>query len=126
MQISIQAQGFRLTPALSEYVKRRLWFALSRSSEKIHRINVWLADINGPRGGIDKRCRLEVRMPKQPAVMIEQFDSDMYTAISRSAATAGRRVMGKLKRGKLVRGGKRVSEFDTAQELTDSDLNTQS
>jgi ribosome-associated translation inhibitor RaiA len=108
MQISIQAQGFRMTPALSEHVKRRLSFALSRSSEQIQRINVWLADVNGPRGGIDKCCRLEVRLPRQGSLMVEQFDSDMYAAISRSAATAGRRVTGQLKRSKLFKRGRKA------------------
>jgi len=116
MQISIQSQGFRLTPALSEHVKRRLWFALSRSSEQVQRINVWLADINGPRGGVDKRCRLEIRLPRQAALMVEQSDSDMYTAINRSAATAGRRVIGKLKRGKLFKRGSKINALPSIEE----------
>ena len=113
MQISIQSHGFKLTPALSEHVKRRLGFALSRSSEQIRRVDVWLADVNGPRGGVDKRCRLAIKLPRQPAMMIEQSDSDMYAAISRSAATAGRRVIGKLKRSKMIRTGRRISGFET-------------
>lgn len=107
MQTIIHARGFKLSKGLAEHIKRRLQFALSRSSDQIRRVQVRLADVNGPRGGVDKRCSIEVQLERQPAVVIEQMDSDLYAAISHSAARAGRRVAGKLKRVKSIRSQRR-------------------
>jgi len=120
MNMMIHAQGFKLTEGLTEHVKRRLRFALSRSSEQIQRVKVRLADINGPRGGVDKRCRIEIQLPNQPALMIEQLDSDMYAAISRSAARAERRVIGRLKRKQFTRVQRYPYELEP-QEATATD-----
>ena len=117
MNMMIQAQGFKLTEGLTEHAKRRLRFALSRSSEQIQRVKVRLTDINGPRGGVDKRCRIEIQIPSQPALMIEQLDSDMYVAISRSAARAERRVIGHLKRKQFTRSPRNTYGFEP-QEAT--------
>ena len=44
--------------ALREYVVRRLSFVLRRFSHRIRRLTVRLADVNGPRGGLDSRCSI--------------------------------------------------------------------
>jgi ribosomal subunit interface protein len=98
MQIKIHAQGFTLTSSLREHVTRRLTFALSRFDDRITRISVRLADVNGPRGGRDKHCRLRIRLPRWPELIVEDIDTDMYAAVSRSAARAGRHVARKLAR----------------------------
>ena len=61
MQIDIHAQGFSLTGTLRDYTERRLRFALARAAERVRQIKVRFSDINGPRGGIDKRCRIQQR-----------------------------------------------------------------
>ena len=63
MKIEIQALNFSLTRAMRMYIERRLGFALSRGYRHVNRILVRLSDINGPRGGNDKRCHLEVIPP---------------------------------------------------------------
>ena len=92
MQITIQARSFSLTGALSNYVKRRLGFALSNHGEHIQHIMVRLSDINGPRGGKDKQCQLLVLLDQLPDVFIEDIEADMYVAIDRAADRAGRTV----------------------------------
>jgi hypothetical protein len=60
MQIDIQSNGFTLTEALREYTHRRLCFALVHCEETIRRVTVRLSDINGPRGGTDKCCHIQL------------------------------------------------------------------
>lgn len=92
MQINIQAENFPLTSALRGHVERRLGFALSTRDEHIQSVNVRLSDINGPRGGDDKRCRIMVVLPHLPDVVIEDTMSNLYSAIDRAADRAGRTV----------------------------------
>ena len=58
MKFGIQGRHIELTAALLAHVERRLRFALSRFGQKIRLAAVQLADLNGPRGGLDKQCRV--------------------------------------------------------------------
>jgi putative sigma-54 modulation protein len=98
MQIDIQARDFSLTKALRNHVERRLGFALSTRYDRIKRILVRLSDINGPRGGNDKRCQLHVVMTGQADVIIEDTQANLYAAINRAADRASRAVTRKLVR----------------------------
>ena len=55
MQIEIHAHDFLLTEGLRAHVERRFQFAMSRFQNYVLRVSVRLSDINGPRGGVDKR-----------------------------------------------------------------------
>jgi len=98
MRIDIQGQGFRLTAALLDHTERRLRFALTRTSDRIKRVVVRLGDANGPRGGEDKFCKIEVVLEDAPAVLIEDAGADLYAAIDRAAERAGRNVAKRVER----------------------------
>ena len=90
MQIDIQCRGFDLTESLRDYTSKRLAYSLSHGESHIKRISVRLSDINGPKGGEDKRCHVELRLLGLPEIVIEETQSDLYAAISRAAERAGR------------------------------------
>lgn len=98
MQIDIQSRNFSLTSALRGHVERRLGFALSTRDDHIMRIVVRLSDINGPRGGADKCCHIQVLLSHLPDVVIEDTEVDIYAAIDRAADRAGRTVGRRLAR----------------------------
>ncbi len=98
MLIDIQARDFSLTPALRSHVRRRLGFALSKCDDRIHRVLVRLSDINGPRGGNDKCCQLQVVMPGLADVVVADTQANLYVAIDRAAGRASRVVARKLAR----------------------------
>ena len=101
MQIVIQARNFSLTRAMRMYIEQRLGFALGRCYRHVNRILVRLSDINGPRGGNDKRCHLEVILPGQ-AVVVEDTEADLYVAINRASSRASRTVMRQLRRRRHI------------------------
>ncbi len=98
MQVDIQSQGFHLTDALRDYVMKRLGLALHHGDDAISRVIVRLSDINGPRGGDDKRCLIEVRLKGAAAVVIEDTAADLYLAIDRAGERAGRTLERRLER----------------------------
>lgn len=98
MRMDIQSQGFVLTEGINDYVTRRLGFGLSYGDAVISRVNVRLSDINGPRGGSDKRCLIEVRLKGVPSVVIEDIETDLYLAIDRAAGRASRSLARRLSR----------------------------
>ena len=98
MQLEIQARHFSLTNALRNYIERRLAFALSAHDEHVRRVTVRLSDINGPRGGEDKQCHLQIVFDHLPDVIVEDTESDMYIAIDRATDRASRTVGRKVSR----------------------------
>jgi ribosomal subunit interface protein len=105
MKIEIQARNFSMTHALRKHIERRLGFALSTCYRHVKRILVRISDVNGPRGGNDKRCHLEVILPGR-TVVVEKTEVDLYAAINRAAARAGRTVLRQLRRRRqLMRTG---------------------
>jgi ribosomal subunit interface protein len=96
MHIEIQARDFSLTDALEDHVHKRLGFVLARAGTRIRRVDVRLSDLNGPRGGVDKRCLIEVRLDGLAPIVVEDVQADMYAAIDRAAARTGRTVMRRL------------------------------
>lgn len=98
MKVLIKTSDFSLTDALRNHAERRLRFALTFCDDHIHRIVMRLSDINGPRGGVDKCCRLQVVLDGLPPVVVEDTESDMYVAIDRAVNRAGRTVRRRLTR----------------------------
>ncbi|MEH6628462.1 MAG: HPF/RaiA family ribosome-associated protein [Motiliproteus sp.] len=98
MRIDIQTKGFELTDGLRQNVKRRLRFALSWASNDVDRIIVRLSDINGPRGGNDKRCAIQIPIPRMQDVIIEDTRADLYVAINRAVDRAEHTIARKLER----------------------------
>src|SRR4051812_12636710 len=60
------------TASILEEAERRLQFALGRFAGRIRRVDARLADVNGPRGGVDQVWQVIVRLTRRaPAVVIE-------------------------------------------------------
>ena len=105
MKIGIQCRSFSLTSAIAGHVRKRLDFLLGRGLRRIRRVDVMLSDLNGPRGGVDKRCQIRVSLDGLRAVIIEDVQSDLYMAIDRAAGRASRTV---LRRIALDNNGRRA------------------
>jgi ribosomal subunit interface protein len=103
MRIDIQARDFSLTDALRSHMERRLSFALTSFDDQIQRVVIRLSDINGPRGGADKRCHLQVVLDGMPDVIIEDTEADMYVAIDRATDRARRTLVRKIERQQALR-----------------------
>ena len=98
MHLDIRGQNFPLTPSLLEHVERRLQFALARFDGRVTRVAVRVADVNGPRGGVDKRCRIAVRVRPAGEIVVEDTCPDLYAAIDGAADRIGRSVQREVER----------------------------
>ena len=98
MIVDIHGQGFTVTPALAEHMRRRLGFVLTRHSDRIQRVAVRVGDENGPRGGVDKYCRIQVHLLDAPVAVIKDVGAELYAVIDRAADRVGRVVVKHLDR----------------------------
>lgn len=103
MKIAIHCRHFGLTAALQEYTLHQLRFALSHTRARVRRVSVRLCDLNGPRGGADKRCGIHVVVDGVGQVVTASTDRDLYAAISQAARRVGRGVARRLNQRREAR-----------------------
>jgi len=97
MKTDIRSQSFTITDAMRSFIQQRVRQAFGHFAEHIDRVEVRLTDINGPRGGIDKACRIVVRGPGLSLVVNDQ-DADAYDAAARVLHRAGHALTRRVKR----------------------------
>lgn len=90
MEIEVRARHFTLTDDMRLHVMRRLHFALGRFDQGVRRARVRLEDLNGPKGGVDKRCSLELFVNGHKPCVAQAIDADLIAAIDRATGIAGR------------------------------------
>ena len=100
MKIDIQTHGFSLTDSIRDYTKLRLQFAVNRGDKRVIGVQVRLADINGPRGGIDKRCQIDLSLAGHNDIVIEDIETNLYVAIDRASDRCARTLARKLERAR--------------------------
>lgn len=98
MKYEIVARDFELTDSLRAYIEKRINFTFNGRFDQLKRICVRLSDINGPRGGIGKRCRIQISLPRLKDVVVDDTESNLYVAIDRAVDRAGRTVNRRLTR----------------------------
>lgn len=84
--VFIRAVGVRIGPKDREYIRRKLGRKLGKFSRHVERSSVRIEDINGPRGGIDKRCRIKVVLNGLPSVVVEERHEMLQAALDGALA----------------------------------------
>ncbi|NQV23573.1 MAG: HPF/RaiA family ribosome-associated protein [Rhodopirellula sp.] len=93
MRIQIQTSKMDADSSVNKYVERRLSFALGRFADVVQKVEVTLADINGPKGGHDKLCKIRVDLRRLPKpVYCEILHEELRTSIDLAAERSGRAV----------------------------------
>ncbi|MCD0424140.1 HPF/RaiA family ribosome-associated protein [Rubrivivax sp. JA1024] len=82
-----------LAADLRDLTERRARFALRRLGWLVPRAEVQMSDVNGPRGGINKRCPVELRSDGAGSVLVASVASDGRTALDDALARAVRSLM---------------------------------
>lgn len=84
------------TDEIREYAERRVSFALDRFRD-VRRVVVSLDDLNGPKGGMDKFCRIVAEFGFA-SVVVEEAQMDWHAAIARATHRLSQKVARELKR----------------------------
>lgn len=92
MNLRILAKNVTLSRPAKDRLERRLYFALGRFLHRIKSVDVTLRDDNGPRGGVDKCCRILVKSRGAKDVVVEGRGDRLSALIDRTADRAGRAV----------------------------------
>jgi hypothetical protein len=77
--------------------------ALKRLAWLAPRVRVHLSDINGPRGGIDKRCQIELITDGGKPVVVTSLARDWFSALQSALARATRSLLHNWQRSRQPR-----------------------
>jgi hypothetical protein len=75
---------------MREAAEKRLRFVMRRLTWLVPRATVHLSDINGPRGGVDKRCQIELKTSGNGHVVVTAVSRDWRSAIESALARSAR------------------------------------
>ena len=94
MRISVSSENVKVNEKTHEHIQRCIYFAMGRFGTAIERVEVRVADINGPRGGIDKRCQIIVKLFSQGSnpIVVSATEDSLSAAIVYASDRAGRTV----------------------------------
>lgn len=96
MKIDLRFRGLEPSDSFREHVHRRVHSQMSRFGGAVRAVIVRIADVNGPKGGADKRCQVTLRGSRLRPLTIEDLSTDVYsaldTALERAARAAGREI----------------------------------
>jgi putative sigma-54 modulation protein len=116
MDIRVSAHGLRLEAATDGFVREQVRSALQRFEDQVVTVDVFLKDINGPKGGIDKQALFRVRLRNRQVIATEITRASLRAAIVVSARTSKRAVRRSLeksqqrKRWRVGEGFREVAE----------------
>jgi ribosomal subunit interface protein len=74
-------RGVANTPSIIEYATRRVHQHLSRFGRQVSTVTVRISDVNGPKGGADKRCLVTLSGPRLGSVHLHETHADIYASI---------------------------------------------
>jgi ribosomal subunit interface protein len=86
MDVSVRGRHLDVSEPLKAYAERRLLFSIGEFAPRVGSIDVRVADVNGPRGGVAKACDIEVMVPPFGRLFARAVDVDAYAAVDKAAA----------------------------------------
>ncbi len=104
MNLTIQIPHAPEGSSSHAHADRVLRFALTRFTDAITAVRLRLVDENGPRGGVDQRCRIHVVLRSGRALSVEAVGSDPHAVIHAVTARMARTLARTLARLRDRRG----------------------
>ena len=98
MDILIQSKNVELTSRARLAIKSRIDTVLKNLAHYIDRVSVHFDDINGPKGGDDKQCKVKISLVSMPTIVVVVQEDNAQTAFTIAFAKALATLKRKLKR----------------------------
>lgn len=82
MLIKIHARRLKMSEGLKKHAESKARLAVGLFGEKIRRIDIFLSDVNGPKGGEDMVCKVKVAAAKKSIILVQEKSETLRDAIN--------------------------------------------
>ena len=96
ISIEVRSKTDTIEPLIQQFAERRISFALDHL-RNLRRIVISIEDVNGPKGGADKHCRLVAEFGFT-SLVLEETQSDWQSAVARAIHRLDRKATEDLQR----------------------------
>ena len=111
MIISTSSHNIQLSRELDEFIASTLRGSLERLADDIVSVDVFLQDLNGPKGGIDKQAVIRIHLRQRREIAVETVRENLGAAIRVGAKRAKRAVR------RSLRKARRMEKFRISRRL---------
>ena len=84
--VTVRAHGVDVEEHHREYMRERLGHKLGKFAPSIERIFVRIEDLNGPKGGVDHECRIQVTLSGMGLVVVRERHPEAIPAFDLAAS----------------------------------------
>ena len=113
MHIEVKQHHVSVPRSLIDNIHRHIAGDLRRFDHMIRRVCVQIADINGPRGGEDKSCRIQVHLKRASSVIIGERGASLLAVVARAVDRVD---MGVSRAADRIGGRRRCKARGTARQ----------
>ena len=126
MQLTIRFSGGKRSDFGEHNYEEIVLGSLERFRHRLKQVYLYIEDVNGPRGGIDKQCRCVLHLRRMPPVVVQDTDENTNALIHRVTARAAyalrQKADRKTKRVKQHRSARKQLLVSMAEDRTDDGL----
>ncbi|MGK0375603.1 MAG: ribosome-associated translation inhibitor RaiA [Arenicella sp.] len=116
MQIVIHSNDFAITSALDSFIKEHAKKSMRVCADQVESLVVRLKDVNGPKGGQDKQCCVEVKLANHEPIVVSKRSSDAYLSIRQALGRASRTTVRKLGKRRASKPAKPSPQTDITED----------
>lgn len=98
MRIDVHGRNVPVSESLETFAHDRFQRALSRAGGAVRAVSIDLSDVNGPKGGVDKKCLANIHLAPRGRIVVNSTNEDLYKAIANVAHRTRGAVMRRVNR----------------------------
>jgi ribosome-associated translation inhibitor RaiA len=115
-QFEFHCRDYDVPADVQGYTKEKLGVRLHKFGHRVISVTVWMKDLNGTKGGVDKVCHMEARLAGMEPVNVQEINGDLRAVIDLAMdrlEDALRRHIGKMRTKPRQEGRKLVRNRKT-------------
>ena len=112
---TIELAGLAVTPKFRARIVQQIRHALAGVQTSPVHVRVSFADVNGPKGGLDVRCAIDVTIPRMAPLHAEETAASDTNAFDLSEAAISRQIARQLERKE--ESGRHPKKYYAARRL---------
>lgn len=124
MELAVNTLNIEMTHDAIARIKEKVRKVFSRVSDNIMAVKLTLDDVNGPKGGRDKKCMVIVHCHGMPSVVASNNQTSIAGAVNLALTKAHNGLVKRIKRNQSNRPTfKKMAEDEAVAQLREEGIN---